>query len=105
MANTTFSGPVVALNGFIGGPNVNANVTGTSTDTQQGGNLPFIAASGNATTLSTAATVNPRTLLATASEGTIAYVKNGANGTSVSCYVFSDGAQWLQLNDPTATVG
>ena len=51
MANTTFSGPVVALNGFIGGPNVNANVTGTSTDTQQGGNLPFIAASGNVTTL------------------------------------------------------
>jgi len=103
MANTTFTGPVVALNGFIGGPNVNAGGTGAN-DTQQGGNLPFIAASGNVTTLSTAATTNPRTLLATANEGVIAYVKNGANGTSVSCYVFSDGAQWLQLNDPTATV-
>jgi hypothetical protein len=96
MANTTFTGPVVALNGFIGGPNVNAS------DTDQGGTNPFIAASGNVTTLSTS--TGDRTLLATANEGVIAYVKNGNNGTSVSCYVFSDGAQWLKLNDPTATV-
>jgi hypothetical protein len=96
MANTTFSGPVVALNGFIGGPNVNAS------GTDQGGTNPFLASAGNVTTLST--TGGTRTLLATANEGVIAYVKNGANGTSVSCYVFSDGAQWLQLNDPTSTV-
>ena len=96
MANTTFTGPVVALNGFIGGPNVNAS------DTDQGGTAPFLASAGNVTTLST--TGGTRTLLATANEGVIAYVKYGANGTSVSCYVFSNGAQWLQLNDPTATV-
>ena len=101
MANTTFTGPVVSLNGFIGGPNVHAGGTGAN-DTEQGGNLPFIASAGNVTTLST--TGGTRTLLATANEGVIAYVKNGANGTSVSCYVFSDGAQWLQLNDPTSTV-
>jgi hypothetical protein len=100
MANTTFTGPVVALNGFIGGPNVNAG--SGANDTEQGGNLPFIASAGNVTTLST--TGGTRTLLATANEGVIAYVKNGANGTSISCYVFSDGAQWLQLNDPTSTV-
>ena len=31
MSNTTFTGPVTSLNGFIGGPNKNAG------DTQQGG--------------------------------------------------------------------
>ena len=96
MANTTFQGPVVSLNGFIGGPNVNAN------DTEQGGKAPFLASAGNVTTLST--TGGTRTLKATENEGVIAYVKYGANGTSVSCYVFSNGAQWLQLNDPTSTV-
>jgi hypothetical protein len=100
MANTTFTGPVVALNGFIGGPNVNAG--SGANDTEQGGNLPFIASAGNVTTLST--TGGTRILKATENEGVIAYVKNGANGTSISCYVFSNGAQWLQLNDPTSTV-
>ena len=101
MAQTTFTGPVVSLNGFIGGPNVNAQGT-SATDTQQGGSDPFLASEGNVTTLST--TGGTRTLLATANEGVMAYVKNGANGTSISCYVFSDGAQWLQVNDPTSTV-
>jgi hypothetical protein len=101
MAQTTFTGPVTSLNGFIGGPNVNAQGT-SATDTQQGGNLPFLASAGNVTTLST--TGGTRTLKATENEGVIAYVKYGANGTSVSCYAFSNGAQWLQLNDPTSTV-
>jgi hypothetical protein len=101
MAQTTFTGPVVSLNGFIGGPNVNAQGTAAN-DTQQGGNLPFLASAGNVTTLST--TGGTRTLKATENEGVIAYVKYGANGTSVSCYVFSNGVQWLQLNDPTSTV-
>jgi hypothetical protein len=35
MANTTFTGPVVALNGFIGGPNSNPHAG--ADDTQQGG--------------------------------------------------------------------
>ena len=99
MANTTFTGPVRSENGF---ESITKNTSTGANDTQQGGNLPFIASAGNATTLST--TGGTRTLLATANEGVIAYVKNGANGTSVSCYVFSDGAQWLQLNDPTSTV-
>ena len=101
MAQTTFTGPVVSLNGFIGGPNVNAQGS-SATDTQQGGSDPFLASEGNVTTLST--TGGTRTLLATENEGVMAYVKNGANGTSVSCYVFSDGTQWLQANDPTSTV-
>jgi hypothetical protein len=39
MANTTFTGPVTALNGFIGGANTNPH-TG-SADTQQGGNVAW----------------------------------------------------------------
>ena len=98
MANTTFSGPVVALNGFIGGPNANAS------GTDQGGTATFDAGATGANVTTIVTTDGTRSLVATANEGVIAYVKNGANGTSVSCYVFSDGAQWLQLNDPTSTV-
>ena len=36
MANTTFTGPVTSINGFIGGPNPNAGAT-RENDTQQGG--------------------------------------------------------------------
>ena len=41
MANTTFTGPVVALNGFIGGPNPNAQ------DTAQGGKTPWTVSTSN----------------------------------------------------------
>ncbi len=40
MANTTFTGPVTSINGFIGGPNPNAGAT-RENDTQQGGTTPW----------------------------------------------------------------
>ena len=66
MANTTFQGPVVSLNGIIGGPNKNAGGTG-SNDTEQGGKVPYTAT--NATTLTiTSGQYSGTTLLATANE-------------------------------------
>ena len=50
MANTTFQGPVVSLNGIIGGPNPNAG--SGANDTEQGGNVAYTAT--NATTLTIA---------------------------------------------------
>ena len=91
MANTTFNGPVTSLKGFIGGPNINAG------DTQQGGKTPFTTV--NVTTISDGTT----TLIATQNEGVMVYVQNGVNATT-SCYAFSDGTNWLQMNDPTATI-
>ena len=44
MANTTFSGPVTSLNGFIGGPNPNAG------DTQQGGTNTWSVTDANTVT-------------------------------------------------------
>ena len=44
MANTTFKGPVTSLNGFIGGPNVNAG------DTQQCGKNPYTVTDANTIT-------------------------------------------------------
>ncbi len=44
MANTTFTGPVTSLNGFIGGPNPNAG------DTQQGGTNTWSVTDANTVT-------------------------------------------------------
>jgi hypothetical protein len=90
MAQTTFKGPVTSLNGFIGGPNVNAGGT-SATDTQQGGNTPFTVT--NVTTLSN----GTDTLSATTNEGVMVYVQDGAN--SAACYAFSDGATWLRMDN------
>ena len=101
MANTTFTGPVVALNGFIGGPNVNSGGTGTN-DTQQGGNVAWTAS--NVTTLTIA--TGPKageTLLATANEGVMLYIKN-VSGASVPGYCFSDGTTWKQIGTSTNIV-
>jgi len=91
MAQTTFKGPVTSLNGFIGGPNVNA------TDTQQGGTTAFSVT--NATTLSDG--VN--TLLATENEGVMVYVSDAVNATTAG-YAFSDGTTWKQMNAPATDV-
>jgi hypothetical protein len=97
MANTTFNGPVVSLNGLIGGPNKNAG--GSANDTEQGGNVPYTAT--NATTLTIATGVQAgKTLLATASEGNLVYVSNGASGNAV--YAFSDGTSWLRVDTRAA---
>ena len=49
MANTTFTGPVTALNGFIGGANTNPH-TG-SADTQQGGNVAWTVSNASTVTI------------------------------------------------------
>ena len=98
MANTTFQGPVVSLNGIIGGPNKNAGGTG-SNDTEQGGKVPYTAT--NATTLTiTSGQYSGTTLLATANEGALVYVSNGASGNAI--YAFSDGAEWLRVDTRAA---
>jgi hypothetical protein len=95
MASTTFNGPVTSLNGFIGGPNTNAH-TGDN-DTQQGGTTPFSAT--NTSTL----TNGTDTLLASSNKGVLIYVNLGANATT-STYAFSNGTDWLQVNDPVVKV-
>ena len=84
MAKTTFTGSVVSLNGFIGGPDVNA------TDTQQGGTNPWGYSSN------TAITDGTNTLDATTNEGVLVYVQDGANGAAT--YAFSDGTSWLRCD-------
>tara|TARA_E500000318_G_scaffold105109_1_gene111707 strand:- start:90 stop:383 length:294 start_codon:yes stop_codon:yes gene_type:complete len=93
MANTTFTGPVTALNGFIGGANPNAS------DTQQGGSVVWTVS--NDTTLTIASgTRSGETLLATANEGVMVYTGDGASGNSV--YAFSDGTNWLRMDTRVA---
>lgn len=98
MANTTFNGPVVSLNGLIGGPNKNAGGTGVN-DTEQGGKVPFTATNATTITILTGPEAGT-TLLATASEGNLIYVSNGASGNAV--YAFSDGASWLRVDTRVA---
>ncbi len=98
MANTTFNGPVVSLNGFIGGPNPNAGGTGAN-DTEQGGKRPYSAT--NATTLTiTSGTESGTKLLATTNEGAMVYTLDGASGSAV--YAFSDGSSWLRVDTRAA---
>jgi len=85
MANTTFTGPVTAINGFIGGPNVNAG------DTQQGGTTAF--ATTNASTI----TNGTETLSATTNEGVFIYVSDGFSNAAT--YAFSDGTTWKRVQD------
>ena len=99
MANTTFNGPVTSLNGFIGGPNPNAGVTGTPSDTEQGGSVVYSAV--NATTLQIqSGPYSGNTLLATANKTVMIYTDNGASGSAV--YAFSDGSNWLRVDTRAA---
>jgi hypothetical protein len=90
MANTTFSGPVIALNGFIGGPNVNAQ------DTAQGGTTPY--AFTNVTTITSSAGA----LVATENEGVCVYTSDCIS--SAAGYVFSNGTTWKQMNAPASDI-
>ena len=92
---TTFSGPVVSLKGFIGGPNPNAG--SRANDTEQGGKTPFSVT--NVTTLSDGTT----TLLATQNEGVMVYVSDAVNATTAG-YAFSNGTTWKQMNAPDTDV-
>ena len=92
MANTTFSGPVTSINGFIGGPNPNAG------DTQQGGTTPW---SFSSTSVVQNATTGA-TLSAVGNTGVMIYVSNGASGNPG--YAFSNGATWKQMAAPTTDI-
>jgi hypothetical protein len=93
MANTTFTGPVTSLQGFIGGANVNAS------DTQQGGSVAWSVSNDTTLTIATGTRAG-ETLLATANEGVMVYTSNGATGNSV--YAFSDGTNWLRMDTRAA---
>ena len=90
MANTTFTGPVTSLRGFIGGPNVNAG------DTQQGGTTAY--AFTNITTITSSAGV----LIATENEGVCVYTSDCIS--SAAGYVFSNGTTWKQMNAPASDI-
>jgi hypothetical protein len=91
MAQTTFTGPVVALNGFIGGANNNS----TASDTAQGGGVAWTVGSNTSTVTIASGTRAGETLSAVGNEGVMIYVSNGYTGNSV--YAFSDGADWKQV--------
>ena len=95
MANTTFTGPVVALNGFIGGANENAG------DTQQGGKVSWTVSNASTVTIAT----GPRageTLSAVGNDGVMIYVDNGFSNAPT--YAFSNGTQWIRLLTTTVTI-
>ena len=91
MAQTTFTGPVVALNGFIGGANNNS----TASDTAQGGGVAWTVGSNTSTVTIASGPRSGETLSAVGNEGVMIYVSNGYTGNSV--YAFSDGADWKQI--------
>ena len=90
MANTTFTGPVTSLNGFIGGANVNAG------DTQQGGNIAWTVSNASTVTIASG-TRSGETLVATTNEGALIYVANGFSNAAT--YAFSDGTTWKRVQD------
>ena len=93
MAQTTFTGPVVALNGFIGG--ANNNTPTRANDTQQGGGVAWTVRSNTSTVTIASGTRAGETLSAVGNEGVMIYVANGYTGNSV--YAFSDGSDWKQI--------
>lgn len=76
MARSTFSGPVVSQNGFVG--NVTGNVTGNITQ-----NAPMKLRSYTLSTLPSAA----------ANEGSLIYVSNAGDGE----VAFSNGTDWISV--------
>ena len=94
MANTTFTGPVVALNGFIGGPNSNAH--SGADDTQQGGSVAYTVS--NASNVIIASGQNSgQTVSAVGNTGVLLFVADGNSGTAV--YAFSNGTTFLRVSD------
>jgi len=90
MAQTTFTGPVVALNGFIGGANSNS----TASDTAQGGNVAWTVSDTSTLTIATGQNAGA-TLSAVSNAGVMVYVANGYTGAAT--YAFSDGSTWKQV--------
>jgi len=95
MANTTFTGPVVALNGFIGGANENAG------DTQQGGKVSWTVSNASTVTIATGTRAG-ETLSAVGNDGVMIYVDNGFSNAPT--YAFSNGTQWIRLLTTTVAI-
>ena len=90
MAQTTFTGPVVALNGFIGGANSNS----TAPDTAQGGGVAWTVSDTSTLTIATGSRAG-ETLSAVSNLGVMVFVGNGYSGAAT--YAFSDGSTWKQV--------
>jgi len=90
MAQTTFTGPVVALNGFIGGANSNS----TAGDTAQGGNVAWTVSNTSTLTIATGSSAG-ETLSAVNNLGVMVFVANGYTGAAT--YAFSNGTTWKQV--------
>ena len=95
MANTTFTGPVTALNGFIGGANENAG------DTQQGGNVSWTVSNASTVQIATGSRAG-ETLSAVGNDGVMIYVDNGFSNAPT--YAFSNGTQWIRLLTTTVAI-
>jgi len=100
MANTTFTGPVTALNGFIGGANINSGGTGAN-DTQQGGNVAWTVSNASTVTIASG-TRSGETLSAVGNGGVMIYVADGFSNAPT--YAFSNGTQWIRLNTTSVAI-
>jgi hypothetical protein len=90
MANTTFTGPVVSLNGFIGGANENAH------DTAQGGKISWTVSNASTVQIATGTRAGEE-LSAVDNDGVMIYVSNGFSNAAT--YAFSDGTTWKRVQD------
>ena len=90
MAQTTFTGPVVSLNGFIGGANENGN------DTAQGGKVSWTVSNASTVTIATGSRAG-ETLSAVGNDGVMIYVSNGFSNAAT--YAFSDGTTFKRVQD------
>jgi len=90
MAQTTFTGPVVGLNGFIGGANENAN------DTAQGGKVSWTVSNASTVQIATGTRAGEE-LSAVDNDGVMIYVSNGFSNAAT--YAFSDGTTWKRVQD------
>ncbi len=100
MANTTFTGPVVSLNGIIGGPNPNAQAT-KENDTEQGGSVVYSFTNVTTITIATGTYAGTK-LLATENRAAMVFTSDCISG--IAGYVFSDGTTWKQLNSPSSDI-
>jgi len=100
MANTTFTGPVVSLNGIIGGPNPNAQAT-RENDTEQGGSVVYSFTNVTTITIATGTYAGTK-LLATENKAAMIFTSDCCSG--VAGYVFSNGTTWKQLNAPGSNI-
>ena len=99
MANTTFTGPVVSIGGFIGGPNVNA--TNKENDTEQGGAVAWSFSSTSVVQIASGQNAG-QTLSAVGNTGVMIYVSNGIAGSPG--YAFSNGTTWKRMNATTTDI-